>query len=203
MEQLSPQKIAIFEGIFSLTRQGRDLQTVKVQEIADAAGMGKSSLYEHFKSKEEILRAAAEYCLSRELDQIHEIIARADDFTGMLDGSLDYLLEVMTQRVELYQAIGQSRAGTDKGECGRLFMEANGEIWKITQAGVACGKRDGIISSDLPDRECIYIILTTLLGFAMGCFAQNKLPDTDPEVFREMCRATRAHLLRSLAGPGT
>ena len=199
MEQLSPQKIAIFEGIFSLTRQGRDLQTVKVQEIADAAGMGKSSLYEHFKAKEEILAGAAEYCLSRELNQIREMLAGSADFGGMLDGTLEYLIEVMTQRVETYHAIGQARSGADHGECGRLFLEAQSEIGAIAREGVACGRREGIIAAALSDEECIYIIVTTLLGFAMTCFAQAKLPGIGVERFAQMARITRAHLLRSLA----
>ena len=57
----SPQQLAIFEGVYALARQGRDLNTVRVQEIADAAGMGKGSLYEHFKSKEDILNEAGRW----------------------------------------------------------------------------------------------------------------------------------------------
>ena len=91
----SPQQLAIFEGVYALARQGRDLNTVRVQEIADAAGMGKGSLYEHFKSKEDILNEAGRWCMNRELEQIGALMAKADGYDEMLSASLDYLREVM------------------------------------------------------------------------------------------------------------
>ena len=44
----------IFHGVLRLAADGAELSQLKVQDIADASGMGKGTLYDYFRSKEEI-----------------------------------------------------------------------------------------------------------------------------------------------------
>ena len=43
---LPEKKAAIFHAVFSLVEQGRRLAELKVSEIAEAAGIGKGTIYE-------------------------------------------------------------------------------------------------------------------------------------------------------------
>ena len=50
------KKAAVFRAVLHLLRQGRPLGDLKVSEIAEAAGIGKGTVYEYFPSREELLR---------------------------------------------------------------------------------------------------------------------------------------------------
>ena len=53
---LPEKKAAVFRAVLKLLRQGRPLGDLKVSEIAEAAGIGKGTVYEYFPSREELLR---------------------------------------------------------------------------------------------------------------------------------------------------
>ena len=55
------KKAAVFRAVLHLLRQGRPLGDLKVSEIAEAAGIGKGTVYEYFPSREELLRDAWGY----------------------------------------------------------------------------------------------------------------------------------------------
>lgn len=63
VRQYSQKEIAAFEGLLQLAQQGRNFTSIKVQDIASAAGIGKGTLYEYFSSKNEILSCAIVYAL--------------------------------------------------------------------------------------------------------------------------------------------
>ena len=46
------KKAAVFRAVLHLLRQGRPLGDLKVSEIAEAAGIGKGTVYEYFPSRE-------------------------------------------------------------------------------------------------------------------------------------------------------
>ena len=58
---LPEKKAAVFRAVLGLLRQGRPLGDLKVSEIAEAAGIGKGTVYEYFPSREELLRDAMQY----------------------------------------------------------------------------------------------------------------------------------------------
>ena len=70
----------IFGAVLDLAKQGENLYTVKVQDIATAAGVGKGTLYEYFDSKEEILVHTMLWCLENELDALKASIAPGGSF---------------------------------------------------------------------------------------------------------------------------
>ena len=163
----SPQQLAIFEGVYALARQGRDLNTVRVQEIADAAGMGKGSLYEHFKSKEDILNEAGRWCMNRELEQIHTQMEQADGYDAMLTVCLRYLREVMTCRMETYSALGRYYQMTAP-EQRQWVVQSKEHFRQIAEQG----RREGQVDPALSEEVCCDILISSLIGFAVACRAR-------------------------------
>ena len=51
----SEKEIAIYEGVRKLIRQDVNLSQVTASEIAQAAGIGKGTLYNYFSTKDEII----------------------------------------------------------------------------------------------------------------------------------------------------
>jgi AcrR family transcriptional regulator len=79
-EQYSDKEIAIFNGIVELLDQGRQIHELKISDISAAAGIGKSTAYEYFSSKEELLRKATRYHVIREYEALRSFVAGHQDF---------------------------------------------------------------------------------------------------------------------------
>ena len=88
--QFSPKEIAVFEGVTRLVMQGEPFFALKVQQIADAACMGKGTLYEYFSSREEILARALLYVMWKEIDALEAVIASKKGFQNKFSAALDF-----------------------------------------------------------------------------------------------------------------
>ena len=71
----------------------KGFRETSMQEIADAAGMGKSSLYDYFKTKDEILLWAVE-------DEILDLTAAAREIADQPIPAMERLREVMKTHLE-------------------------------------------------------------------------------------------------------
>ena len=190
----SPQQLAIFEGVYALARQGRDMNTVRVQEIADAAGMGKGSLYEHFKSKEDILNEAGRWCMSRELEQIRTQMEQADGYDAMLTAFLRYLREVMTCRMETYCALGRYYQMTSP-EQRQWVIQSKEQMKEHFRQIAEQGRLEKRVDPELPEEVCCDILISSLTGFAVACRAQCG----DDAWLDQLSASVREGLRRALA----
>lgn len=77
---LPEKKAAVFGAVLELLRQGRPLGDLKVSEIAEAAGIGKGTVYEYFSSREELLRDAMRYSRAQGFRELYTAITTAGDF---------------------------------------------------------------------------------------------------------------------------
>ena len=59
------RKAKVYEAALTLTAQGISPAAMTIQQLADAAGIGKGTVYEYFASKEEILQGVARYCFAQ------------------------------------------------------------------------------------------------------------------------------------------
>ena len=77
---LPEKKAAIFHAVFSLVEQGRRLAELKVSEIAEAAGIGKGTIYEYFPSREDLLRDAVLYSRAQGYQELYGRLSAARGF---------------------------------------------------------------------------------------------------------------------------
>ncbi|HHX74142.1 MAG TPA: TetR/AcrR family transcriptional regulator [Firmicutes bacterium] len=87
------KEIAIFNGLIKLLRRGANPYQVKVQDIAEAAGIGKGTVYEYFASKEEVISKAILYQLNLEVKAAFRRIAREESLREKFSVLLDLILE--------------------------------------------------------------------------------------------------------------
>jgi len=64
------RETALYEAALRLIAKGGNPAAMKVQQIADEAGIGKGTVYEYFASKDEILQGMALYCFDTEIARI-------------------------------------------------------------------------------------------------------------------------------------
>ena len=71
---LAQKEIAIFEGIIRLIKEGINPYTIKVSDIAKQADVGKGTLYEYFKTKEEAISKAILFYIGRGLEEAYQAV---------------------------------------------------------------------------------------------------------------------------------
>ncbi len=136
----SPKEQAVFTAVLTLAGQGVDIAGLRVQQIADAAGMGKGTLYEYFKSKDEILEGTAAWSVSQELAAVEALTASAASLDDLIADISDYVVSLVTGRAPHYRMLAEMLGGRPHGAlCPALSIvqlrlnNALGRAWQLAQ----------------------------------------------------------------------
>ena len=178
----SPRETAIFDGVLQLAAQGQDLRLLKVQDIATAAGMGKGTLYEYFRSKEEILLGTIFYVARQELEYLEALAKNCESFTALSDASLQYIRELIDQRAASYLMVASSSAPTTPSPCqGReLFAAELARLDALLRTYMEKGKACGQIRQDCDFGFFSYTVITACLSYAHALMAQSQAAKGGP-----------------------
>jgi len=110
---------AVYHAVLDLLAGGADVTALRVQQIADAAGIGKGTVYEYFASKQEILRGATVYCLDSELKTLEDALAPCATLEAAVDALTDYLRGLTQSRIAVYQMVARAMVQIkNAGPCG-------------------------------------------------------------------------------------
>lgn len=161
----SEKQILIFDGVMTLLREGRPVHELKVADITESAGIGKSTAYEYFASKEEIIREALAYHLRENFRRFAAYVFSAGTFRDMIRNALDHMEESLDGQSTgiFFMVLMEHRVQLDNGayldDAFRQKMETmlETQIRRIT----AIGTEEGQIAGDLTMTE----IRMILFGF--------------------------------------
>lgn len=161
----SEKQILIFDGVMTLLREGQPVHELKVADITESAGIGKSTAYEYFTSKEEIIREALAYHLRENFRRFAAYVFSAGTFRDMIRNALDHMEESLDGQSTgiFFMVLMEHRVQLDNGayldDAFRQKMETmlETQIRRIT----AIGTEEGQIAGDLTMTE----IRMILFGF--------------------------------------
>ena len=139
-DQQAARKAAVYEAALQLIGQGVSPAALKIQQLADAAGIGKGTVYEYFSSKEEIIANAVLYDVEMRLAHVLEITKGEGDFAGKFVQILTYMEEVFAKRQAFCLLV---RIGTGSYEVSESMRR---ECEKRQQA-LGCHLADRIVES--------------------------------------------------------
>lgn len=71
-KEYNQREIEILTGAMELIADGCNPHTIKVSDIAQAANIGKGTIYDYFSSKEELIREAIHYHVDKEIDLLYD-----------------------------------------------------------------------------------------------------------------------------------
>lgn len=92
MTDYSEKEIIIFKGVSKLMADGADLSSIRSSRIAKARGVGKSTLYDYFKTKDEIIAKAIKYSIEIQMEKIRQIVDETEDFTRCVNLLFDQMI---------------------------------------------------------------------------------------------------------------
>jgi len=185
----------ILDALQSLL-ESQNIQTITVSEIAQAAGIGKGSIYYYFDSKDAILEALIERNYKKPLDTAKNLAKQTNipPFTRMamiFQACKNSSAEYLRQDTEPSSASAQENAYIHQKYLNHLICELKPELAAIIEQGVEAGE----IHFDYPQAlaEIVLIVLTVKMG--------NTLVPSTPEQISETMRALISLLEKGTGNP--
>lgn len=166
----SKKEIAIFEGIFDLLRQGRSLHELKVADIAAAAGMGKSTVYEYYPSKADIISEAICYIVNNEMQVFKQFVAEQDSFECMLEHSMDYMIDMFAKRFISIMVMGSNLnysefMSVSQGD-DNLLQRIEKGLYEQSEVIYRLAHNEKMICDHMASEDCRMIIIGMLSAFS-------------------------------------
>jgi len=186
----------------------RGFAGVGIQEVADAVGLGKSSLFHHFRSKAHLYLAV----LQRVLGSIEERLAPALDATGeppaRLDACIDALVDALAEHPGTARLLLRGLFEDDDfGDAARVELRAAEETLARILGRFDRLLRDGIEAGAFRAVSAPHTIQTlvgaTVYHFASGEFGDGLLgrPLFSSEAVRRRKAEVKGLLRRGLLRP--
>lgn len=173
----------ILDALQSLL-ESQNIQTITVSEIAQAAGIGKGSIYYYFDSKDAILEALIERNYKKPLNTAKNLAKQTDipPFTRMamiFQACKNSSVEYLRQNTAPSSTSAQESAYLHQKYLNYLICELKPELTAIIEQGIKTGE----IHFDYPESlaEIVLIVLTVKMG--------NTLVPSTPEQISETMRA--------------
>lgn len=91
---LAEKAVKMYEAVRILLEEGADINTLKVSQITQKAGIGKGTAYEYFKSKEEMVAKAILYGMMKNLQEIQARVESCASFREKYMTVADWMKEI-------------------------------------------------------------------------------------------------------------
>ncbi len=137
---------------------------VTMQEIADAAGIGKGTLYYHTPSKEELGILVLETTARSLLEETRGVAETGGNVTERLAGSLEVLIDCLSAGRELLEIVIPEMSGHDK-KTSRRIQKIRLAYLEILEALLAEGIASGEIRPDLDPPVVSRAMMGMIVGF--------------------------------------
>ena len=181
-KQYTEKEISVFGGVMALSKEGKKIYNITVQDIARAANMGKGTLYEYFSSKEEIIINALMYFLSLENEKAEKIAFSNMTFREKIYALYDLLLKsfedgfaAVSQFVTSDEMLNIPKIIQDQQQYIEQVMTLRNQlVMSILKSGVD----EGVIRLDF-DADYIRMAIMANLSCLNTCI---HLPLTSPDV---------------------
>ena len=160
------RETALYEAALRLIAKGVNPAAMKVQQIADEAGIGKGTVYEYFASKDEILQGMALYCFDTEIDRIAVLMEPCTTLQELEDAVMAYLQDLSGNRMGTYQVIASSIGARENLRGMDECVQALRGVLHRTMAAL---RQNGEINPALPDDYCDLALLSAAAGGGWGC----------------------------------
>ncbi len=199
---MEPKRKAILEAALRMLDQEQNTAAVTVAGIAQEAQIGKGTVYEYFKSKEEIFLQALFYYLDQ-LAQQMEGLDLDDGFETGFDKLMQCLQKLSEQCITLARSVilgkapqvSPSKVPEDWQKCiSRTNEMVIGQFDNLAKQGV----KEGTIPEHYQRIHLIYAcmgLMTALMDYGSGECSVFRQEGISQKEFLDLCRRQFVHAL--------
>lgn len=185
----APKAIAVYDSVLYLLSTKSDIAGIKVSDIARGASIGKGTIYEYFKSKDEIIVKAIVYGYRKMLKSAVETCAEKKG----LEGKLKALFELawgcpdMNLMVEFVMKISAYSREMQK-DLKEAFVTAKLHQFyfgAIIDDLKKAGRKEGRVNPELEEKYVDYVLMSVLqrIGGPIGQVTGENERNTKEEQF--------------------
>lgn len=187
MEEMlySEKEIAVFNGLIDLMKKGANPYSIKVSDIAEAANIGKGTIYDYFSSKEEAISEAILYSLTNEIESGYARIQSKDSFKEKFYETLYTVSESVENNIATFNML-LSVGGVqefyeylldDRDELSKCISRVNNVIEHLLEAGIC----EGVIDTTESHYYRTMAVNSAIIGFAQYVSRKALYPGTSEE----------------------
>lgn len=194
-----PEKMeAVCQAVLRLRSQGKELNLLTVSDIAKEAGIGKGTVYDYFKTKEEILVKALiyEYCI--EMRQLEKSIISEKTFRGKIYSAFHWIEHTIESKGTVLRIMQKNPEllGENKSFCELLGLKVQGEdmMQRLCDDILKQGEAEDIIRRPESQMEQDIMIGSISCGLASYVIHPEKYEGTLEEA-EEICYRNLLKLL--------
>lgn len=164
-----PHKVRLmFAAVMELLFEGTDVNTLKISDITEKAGIGKGTAYEYFESKEEVIGAAIIHYVGKFLGEVESELEKQKSFSGGLDYLFDVLERNLNERGCFLQVVHLMMGNSSMG----IYLQEairSGQVelpLVLLDRMVERGIEQGEIQKEYPVPYIVYTICARILTYA-------------------------------------
>jgi AcrR family transcriptional regulator len=182
------------KAIEVLARKG--FQSATIQDIADAAGLGKGTIYHYFKTKEEILMAVSGEIFLEMERSLGAALLRMDEPEERLAALIQESLNITEELEHLYIIYTDlwlaNLRGQGHGDFIAVITSLNDDLRKMVARMIEDGKRKGLWAEDI-DADALAVYLITSFDGVVFHYMLDKQAFDIKHVTREFIRFFLRH----------
>ncbi len=162
---MQKRELIIHAAISVFARTG--LERGKIADIAKEAGIGKGTVYEYFRSKDELFEAIEEYFISQMIEPLRELAkvtgSPSEKITNLMDESIEMIVHMGDALLIVSEIMAQAARGLWHTKGSSALADMYDEYRDIIIAIL----KDGVKNGEF--RAMNYVgIATLLMGFIDG-----------------------------------
>ncbi len=162
------KKEQIYKSVWDIYVGGTDLGSLRMGEIAEASGIPKGTIYEYFRTREQLVSEAIVWALEQAAEALCKEMEKADDFGRRWDAVLEWVRSPAGRTVfameflnwEGFPGLLREKLRQDKDSCrhmARLVMDKLIEASGDPPKGNVMARNTALLSALAPvilyDRE--------------------------------------------------
>ena len=185
------KELAIFNGVIDLIKRGANIYLVTVSEIAKASGVGKGTIYEYFRTKEEVISKAILYNMKKEVEHAIERVEQKNNFKDRYYEALEIIVENFDNKFSTINLLLSTGNFNELYEYmideKHLIAAYTSRIESIIDRLLLMGYEEGIITIEESQYYKRMVIISSIAGFINYINNRERYLDIDTQKAMDLC----------------
>ncbi len=185
---MKDKEILIYNAVIDIIEAQGFNSNIKISDIAKKAGIGKGTVYEYFKNKDEILAGSIMYLLQTSMkDILNDNMENNLKFKEELINHINKVLTVLSYNIGFHsllvsQNVGCMLSEDMKNQIKAMVQEMRASHREIFNNIINKGICEGAISEDVEEFN-IEVAKTTIMSSILEHIHKNKISNRTEEEF--------------------
>lgn len=162
------KELLIFEALKKIIIDNSNIESIKVSDIAKGAGIGKGTVYEYFKSKDEIIARSIIYNFKIEIKNTIETIKNVSSFKDQCDHLFHYSINsgkfIFPSLRILYNHVVPTELNSIILEDFEEILDLKSQLYNLLDLVINTGISENIINKDLDRDYQRYVLISSSMG---------------------------------------